>query len=121
MFSDCTSLVIAPGLPATKLVGGCYSRMFQRCISLRSGPDLPATELAPYCYYDMLIKCYRLNSVRLGYTGTAAEAPEQAFGGDDGSWAYDANNNGGILYYTGTDPDPITNFGFASDWTHQPY
>ena len=116
MFSSCISLAIAPALPATKLAYGCYLSMFQYCSSLQSAPDLPATELAPYCYYYMFYKCYELSSVRIGYTGTPAEAPTNAF-------SYWVSNvaSVGIFYYTGTDLDPIANFGFASDWTHQPY
>ena len=34
MFYGCTSLTVAPELPATTLVSGCYNRMFYSCTSL---------------------------------------------------------------------------------------
>ena len=121
MFEGCTNLNTMPALPATKLVGGCYSRMFNFCSDLTTVPDLPATELAPYCYYDMFNDCTNLTSVRIAYTGTAAEAPEYAFSGDiEGTWVHNVSVNG-TFYYTGADQDPLDNFGFLYDWTHEPY
>lgn len=64
MFSRCTSLVIAPELPATKLAGYCYFNMFYGCTSLVTAPILPATNLAINCYGYMFQKCSRLNYIK---------------------------------------------------------
>ena len=112
MFQCCENLDAMPALPATKLAGGCYSRMFHNCSHLKS-VNLPATELAPYCYYDMISNCFSLNEVILGYTGTPDEAPAEAFGGDDRNWAYGLPWIG-TLYYNG---DKKANaFGFPFKW-----
>lgn len=51
MFKDCTLLKIPPlVLPATTLTAGCYGGMFAGCTSLIIAPKLPATQLADYCY-----------------------------------------------------------------------
>jgi hypothetical protein len=60
MFSDCTSLVNAPALPATTLAEKCYYCMFKGCKSLVDAPALPATTLAEYCYYFMFSGCTSL-------------------------------------------------------------
>ena len=60
MFSNCTSLVTAPELPATTLAGSCYQSMFSGCSSLVTAPELPATTLAGYCYYSMFSGCSSL-------------------------------------------------------------
>lgn len=60
IFSNCTSLTIAPELPATKLQVSCYESMFQNCKSLTKAPELPATTLQPYCYYEMFDNCSSL-------------------------------------------------------------
>ena len=60
MFSDCTSLVHAPALPATSLADGCYQSMFNGCSSLVQAPALPATILADYCYESMFDGCSSL-------------------------------------------------------------
>ena len=50
MFRDCTSLTIAPELPATTLTTSCYSNMFRGCTRLTNTPMLPATTLVNGCY-----------------------------------------------------------------------
>jgi len=57
MFEDCTSLTIAPELPATVLATQCYDSMFEGCTSLITVPELPATILEKKCYYNMFYKC----------------------------------------------------------------
>ena len=57
MFSGCTSLKVAPELPATTLSGECYGAMFQGCYDLREAPKLPATTLAYMCYGSMFAGC----------------------------------------------------------------
>ena len=60
MFSDCTSLIEAPSLPATTLAKSCYRRMFYDCTSLTAVPSLPATTLAETCYFDMFRECTKI-------------------------------------------------------------
>ena len=62
MFSGCTSLTVAPELPATILADGCYCRMFSGCTSLATAPELPATTLAIYCYSEMFSDCTLLTA-----------------------------------------------------------
>lgn len=61
LFSECTSLVQMPELPATTLGNNCYENMFRDCTSLVEALELPATTLADYCYYSMFINCTSLN------------------------------------------------------------
>jgi hypothetical protein len=59
-FLNCTSLVIAPELPATTLALYCYRSMFSGCTSLITAPKLPATTLSQYCYNNMFQGCTSL-------------------------------------------------------------
>ena len=59
MFSN-TRLTSAPALPATTLASYCYYSMFSNCTSLTSAPALPATTLATYCYNNMFCGCTSL-------------------------------------------------------------
>ena len=61
MFAYCTSLSMAPELPATTLAGYCYSHMFVGCTSLNSAPELPATTLSQACYWSMFSSCRSLD------------------------------------------------------------
>lgn len=60
MFQGCTSLLIAPALPATKLSPYCYQNMFQGCTSLISAPKISATQLASNCCRSMFQDCTSL-------------------------------------------------------------
>ena len=60
MFDGCTSLTVAPELPATTLSTSCYLGMFAGCTSLITAPELPATTLASNCYYGMFDGCTSL-------------------------------------------------------------
>ena len=62
MFQNCTSLTIAPTLPATTLANYCYQYMFNGCTSLTTTPALPATTLANNCYEYMFYRCSSLTS-----------------------------------------------------------
>ncbi|MBO7122866.1 MAG: InlB B-repeat-containing protein [Treponema sp.] len=62
MFSGCTSLTSAPALPATTLARSCYAHMFSECTSLTNAPALPATTLAEYCYEGMFYGCTNLTN-----------------------------------------------------------
>lgn len=90
MFSNCTSLVTPPNLPATSLGEYCYKGMFYNCTKmenppefpssmstnraccegmfnsckkLKATPNLPATYVANRCYADMFADCWELTSV----------------------------------------------------------
>ena len=60
MFSLCGNLTKAPELPATELAAACYCNMFSQCTNLTKAPELPATELSVGCYYGMFFKCTNL-------------------------------------------------------------
>ena len=64
MFRNCTSLITAPELPATKLADQCYQYMFFGCTSLVNAPELPATKLAARCYQYMFGGCTSLKTIR---------------------------------------------------------
>lgn len=55
MFTDCSGLTDASKLilPATTLTTGCYQQMFAGCTSLTLAPELPASILVGNCYYSM--------------------------------------------------------------------
>jgi len=45
MFKGCTSITVAPELPAENLARQCYYYMFSNCTSITDAPELPATTL----------------------------------------------------------------------------
>ena len=81
--------------------------MFKGWASQTTTPDLPATILANSCYSSMFYGCTLLASVRIGYTGTVADAPISAFK----NWM-DQVATVGIFYYKGS--DTLENFGFPT-------
>ena len=94
MFRNCTSLTIAPELPATTLADRCYSYMFNGCTSLTTAPKLPATTLANYCYNYMFSDCTSLNEIKLEYIGK--------FSSYFNNWVNGVSSTGN-LYYNGSD------------------
>lgn len=72
MFNGCTSLTSAPELPATTLEINCYQSMFYGCTSLRTAPALPATTLANNCYSYMFRNCSNLNYIKCLATNISA-------------------------------------------------
>jgi hypothetical protein len=61
MFCDCTTLKVAPELPATTLTSYCYCGMFDNCTSLTTAPSiLPAMNLTSSCYVYMFYGCTAL-------------------------------------------------------------
>ena len=68
IFSECTSLTQAPKLPATTLAEGCYKWMFSGCTSLTQAPALPATTLEEGCYEKMFNKCTKLSRIKIAFT-----------------------------------------------------
>ena len=73
MFKGCSSLDVAPDLPAETLVGGgCYQNMFEGCSSLKTAPTISATTLTNSCYANMFKNCSQLTSApTLGATALA--------------------------------------------------
>jgi uncharacterized protein YjdB len=65
MFNSCTSLTVAPSLPATVLADKCYSGMFRGCTSLIKAPDLLATTLTVSCYDTMFQSCSKLKYIKM--------------------------------------------------------
>ena len=63
MFYGCTSLTTAPSLLATTAAEDCCHSMFYGCTSLKTAPDLPATQLAKNCYNGMFSLCTNLTTV----------------------------------------------------------
>ena len=45
MFANCTSLEIAPKLPATTVAPYVYAGMFANCTSLKIAPELPTIKM----------------------------------------------------------------------------
>lgn len=72
MFYRCTSLTIAPELPATTLDYDCYSEMFNGCTSLTTAPELPATNLKTSCYAYMFVGCKNLSYIKMLATNISA-------------------------------------------------
>ena len=63
MFSNCSSLITSPELPATALTDSCYLSMFYNCSSLTTVPSvLPATILSNRCYGYMFYGCSSLTT-----------------------------------------------------------
>ena len=114
MFSHCESLTTAPVLPATTLATECYGGMFFTCSALVTAPTLPATTLANNCYKYIFAGCVNLTSIRIGYTGTVAGAPTDAFS----SWVDLVPAIHGTFYYRGS--DTLANFGLPSSWAINP-
>ena len=63
MFRNCTSLIVAPELPATILAEYCYNSMFKGCSNIQIVPKLPATYLPGGCYTQMFANCKNLRSL----------------------------------------------------------
>ena len=64
LFKNCTSLITAPELPATKFASAhhAYESMFYGCISLKDAPKLPAITFSnlAYIYQSMFYGCTSL-------------------------------------------------------------
>lgn len=63
MFEGCTSLHVAPELPCTVLSASCYKQMFKNCTALTEAPYLPAMTLATECYANMFEGCTSLSEI----------------------------------------------------------
>lgn len=66
MFSECSSLIAVPALPATGLAKECYKDMFGACESLVAVPKnylSAGTDLEQGCYKSMFNWCYNLTGL----------------------------------------------------------
>lgn len=82
LFNGCTSLVIAPELPAMVLSRECYGSMFRGCTSLTTAPQLPAMTLAFQCYSSMFNGCTSLTQApQLPATSINSECYAHMFNG----------------------------------------
>lgn len=77
MFRDCTALVSAPSLPATRMVQAGYQYMFYGCANLATIPALPASVLATSCYGNMFDGC---SSIKISETMVGEYQNEFVFG-----------------------------------------
>lgn len=92
MFNGCSSLKVAPELPATELARNCYGGMFFNCENLTTAPVLSATALVDYCYDQMFNGCTKLSSITI-------LAPSDQISGT--SFFYNSDSN--WISETGTD------------------
>jgi len=75
LFGRCTNLRSVPSnlmAAATTLGTEVCDYMFQNCTSLTVAPDLPATTLSEGCYGNMFVGCSNLNSVKCLATDISA-------------------------------------------------
>lgn len=93
MFSNCSSLIIAPKLQATVLTEGCYGQMFRDCISLTKAPDLLATRLGYKSYAYMFNGCSNLNYIKMLGIGITSNHIDQWVGGVASSGTFVKNKD----------------------------
>ena len=85
MFSWCIRLTGITNniLPATQLATSCYYSMFSNCGSLINAPGLPATNLVTNCYSYMFNSCnfwYFTGYAKYSFTATTVVPPSTAHG-----------------------------------------
>ena len=110
MFSKCTSLTVAPELPATTLAEYCYNKMFYECTSLVVAPELPATTLTKYCYNMMFYKCGLLSSVKAMFKTT----PNKEY---SGNWLSKVSSKGTFIKNKDATWDVTGDYAVPSGWT----
>lgn len=74
MFRGCTSLSVAPKMPATTLSNACYWATYYDCSSLPIAPQLPATTLVQNCYRYMFYSCSKLSYIQCLATDISASS-----------------------------------------------
>ena len=114
LFYNCTSLVVAPELPATTLALNCYIGMFQGCTSLVTAPELPATTLAERCYRGMFYTCSKLNKITMLATDISASNCL-------GDWVTYVATTGTFIKNPAMTTLPTGNSGIPSGWTVEDY
>lgn len=108
MFRSCPNLIVAPELPATVLGNNCYQQMFYGC-KLITGPCiLPATTLASACYGAMFQGCLALTEVYV----YASETTSSYFS----NWLSGVYSTG-TLYKAGEQFASIGNSSYPKNWT----
>jgi hypothetical protein len=114
MFCNCTSLTIAPELPATTLAQSCYSYMFSGCTSLTTAPELPATTLVAQCYVGMFYNCSSLNYIKAAFT----TIPSKSY---TDSWVNGVAASGTFIKNNSATWDVTGTIGIPSGWTVDTY
>ena len=110
MFYGCSSLITAPALPATTLAQGCYYYMFSSCSKLTTAPELPATRLTSACYNCMFLSCSKLNYIKALFTTTPSSTYTSAWVSGVASRGTFVKNKNATWNVTGPD-------GIPSGWT----
>jgi hypothetical protein len=110
MFNGCTSLTIAPALPAMILAEGCYQYMFSDCTSLTSAPVLLAITLVDYCYKYMFYRCTKLNYIKCLATNISATECLN-------NWVFNVSNTGIFIKNNNNTSWPTGNNGIQMGWT----
>lgn len=108
LFYNCSSLVTAPELPATRLTDYCYFYLFYGCSSLTKAPELPSTRLSYACYAYLFFKCGKLNYIKCN----AREYQEDNFY----MWVNSVANTGDFYCYNSS-IFPIESSGIHNGWT----
>ena len=110
MFNGCTSLTVAPELPATTLANDCYNNMFKGCTGLTTAPELPATTLASYCYNSMFEGCTSLSYIKAMFTTT----PGNSY---TANWVKNVKDTGTFVKNSTATWDVSGNAGVPTGWT----
>lgn len=110
MFQNCTSLKVAPELPATTLADNCYQSMFYDCTSLITAPELPATALEKYCYEFMFKGCSKLSYIKM--LATDISASECLY-----QWVEGVASSGTFVKHPDMTTLPTGISGIPSGWT----
>ena len=91
MFNGCSSLKVAPELPATELAIYCYYEMFFNCENLTTAPVLSATALVDYCYDQMFNGCTKLSSITI--LAPSTNISRVSFNVEGSKWLADAGTD----------------------------
>ena len=110
MFRYCTSLTTAPELPSIKLGRSCYTGMFQDCTNLTTAPVLPAIVLAEYCYNIMFYGCSNLNYIKAMFTTTPSTSYTK-------NWVSGVSSTGTFVKNSAATWNVSGANGIPNDWT----
>ena len=119
MFYYCTTLEVAPALPATTLASNCYEHMFASCTSLTRAPELPALTLANACYFSMFADCQSLNYVKAMFLTAPSDCNNEGTE-DTIDWLFNVSPTGTFVKNSNaTWPDNRCPSAIPSGWTIQ--
>lgn len=111
MFENCASLVRGPSiLPATTLTNTCYSQMFSGCTNLVKAPELPAATLTSSSYFCMFQNCTNLNYIKCLATNTSATDCVW-------QWVSGVQTTSGVFVKDPTMSWPVNANGIPTNWT----